>query len=256
MSGSWYEHLADTWQDSKIDGLGMFNPQELVEESMKMDSRGMESLGKKWNIQPLQDEAHGNVSDPAKGIGKASTAAGAAMAGGWLGNLFGGAPAVASAAPPMAEMGGPMAAQLASQMGLQSGQAAGLMGTMESALTDSGYTPSSLLNAAQNAPGNMPQTIMGPNGQFDVGQSFGQTMGNYGRGLLSKAQSPGFKQDAQRYAVKQGLNMMDQPQQQQAPARPFQYQQEPMRNPYGQEDPLANLTEEQKMQLRMMGYQV
>jgi hypothetical protein len=242
MSGSFYEHLADTWQDSKIDGLGMFNPQELVEESMKMDSRGIESLAKKWNLGGLEQEAHGNVSDPAKGIGKASTMAAASMAGGWLGNLFGGAPAAASAVPPMAEMGGPMAAQLASQMGVQSGQAAGLMGTMESGLMDTGYTPSSLLNAAKYGP--------------ESGQSFGQTMGNYGRGLLSKAQSPGFKQDAQRYAVKQGLNMMDQPQQQQAPARPFQYQQEPMRNPYGQEDPLANLTEEQKMQLRMMGYQV
>jgi hypothetical protein len=241
MSGAWYEHLADTWQDSKIDGLGMLNPQEGAEELMKFDSRGVESLAKKWNLGGLEQEAHGNVSDPAKGIGKASTAAGAAMAGGWLGSLFGGAPA-AAAVPPMAEMGGPMAAQLASQMGVQSGQAAGLMGTMESALTDSGYTPSSLLNAAKYGP--------------ESGQTFGETMGNYGRGLMSKVSSPGFKQGAQRYAVKQGLNMMDSPQQQQAPARPFQYQQEPMRNPYSTQDPLANLTEEQKMQLRMMGYQV
>jgi hypothetical protein len=231
MSGSWYEHLADVWQDSKIDGLGMFNPQELVEESMKMDSRGIESLAKKWNLGGLEQEAHGNVSNPAMGIGKASTAAGLGMLG-----------AATSAVPPMAEMGGPVAAQMAQQMGLQSGQAAGLMGTMESALMDTGYTPSSLLNAAKYGP--------------ESGQTFGQTMGNYGQGLLSKASSPGFKQNAQRYAVKQGLNMMEPQQPMQAPPQPMRYQQEPLQNPYGQQDPFANLTEEEKMKLRMMGYQV
>jgi hypothetical protein len=245
MSGSWYEHLADVWQDSKIDGLGMFNPQELVEESMKMDSRGIESLAKKWNLGGLEQEAHGNVSNPAMGIGKASTAAGLGMlggaAGGWLGGSGG---AATSAVPPMAEMGGSVATQLAQQMGLQSGQAAGLMGTMESALMDTGYTPSSLLNAAKYGP--------------ESGQTFGQTMGNYGQGLLSKASSPGFKQNAQRYAVKQGLNMMEPQQpQQMAPPQPMRYQQEPLQNPYGQQqfDP-SQLTEEEKMKLRMMGYQV
>jgi hypothetical protein len=247
MSGSWYEHLADTWQDSKIDGLGMFNPQELVEESMKMDSRGVESLAKKWNLGGLEQEAHGNVSNPAMGIGKASTAAAASMAGGWLGNLFGGAGTAGGAVPPMAEMGGPIASQVASQMGLQSGQAAGLMGTMESALMDSGYTPSSLMNAAKYGP--------------ESGQTFGQTMGNWAgnkadtfmtrlqhnpKGLLSGQRN--------RFAMNQAADMMTPQQQMQPPPRPMQYQQDPLQNPYGQQDP--NLTEEQKMQLRMMGYSV
>lgn len=244
MSGGFYDELARVWQDSKIDGLGMLNPQELAEEGMKNDSRLVESVSKKWNLPWLEAEAHGNVQNPAKGIGKASTAVASAYAGGALGGLLGGAGGGAtSAVPPMAEMGGPMAAQIAQQMGLQSGQAAGLMGTMESAMMDTGYTPSSLMNAARYGP--------------ESGQTFGQTMGNYGQGLMNKAASPGFKQGAQRYALRQGMDMMSPQQTQYAPPRQFQQPQEPMRNPYSQQqfDP-SQLTEEQKMQLRMMGYPV
>jgi hypothetical protein len=209
MSGSWYEHLADTWQDSKIDGLGYLNPQEIAEDVMKNDSRAVESVAKKWNMPWLEQEAHGNVSDPAKGMGKASTAAGLGFLGAWLGGAGG-------------ALGG-------------GGEAAGAAGTMESALMNTGYTPSSLSNLMQYGQGS---------------GNFGQAAMNYGGSLMSK----GGNQAAKRYAMDRGMEMMNPPQQQQPRPQPLQYQQDPLQNPYGQQDP--NLTEEQKMQLRMMGYSV
>ena len=190
MSGSWYEHLADTWQDSKIDGLGYLNPQEIAEDVMKNDSRAVESVAKKWNLPWLEQEAHGNVSDPAKGIGKASTAVGlgylGANAGQWLGGMTGG-----------------------------------------------GYVDQ-IGNAAEGA------------------MAGAQTKA----GLLGMGGDGGY---AKKYAMQQMMNQMSPQQAPQAPARPFVQQQEQMRNPYAQQqyqDPMANLTEEDKMKLRAMGYQV
>lgn len=201
MSGGFYDELARVWQDSKIDGLGMLNPQELVEESMKMDSRGLESVGKKWNLPWLQEEAHGNVQNPAKGIGKASTMAAASMAGGWLGNLA------------------------------NAGNAAGTAGTMESALMNTGYTPSTFANLMQYGQGS---------------GNFGQAAMNYGGSLLGGNGN----EAARRFAMRQGMDMMQPQQPMQAPQQRYQQPQDPMVNPYQQ------LTEEEKQKLRELGYTI
>jgi hypothetical protein len=220
MSGSWYEHLADTWQDSKIDGLGYLNPQEIAEDVMKNDSRAVESVAKKWNMPWLEQEAHGNVSDPAKGMGKASTAAGLGFLGAGVGNWLGGAGAYGAATPGVSQ-GSQQAAMLAAQTGEFGGY--GLGKTMEAA------------SIAQELPW------------------YQSMMGNMGGGMLSGGKSGSA---AQRYAMNQASDMMQPQQQPMPPPQPLQHPQEPMRNPYGAQDPLANLTEEQKMQLRMMGYSV
>jgi hypothetical protein len=221
VSGSWYEHLADVWQDSKIDGLGYLNPQEIVEESMKMDSRGIESLAKKWNLGGLEQEAHGNVSNPAMGIGKASTAAGLGFLGAGFGDWISGANAYGAAVPGVSQ-GSQQAAMLAAQTG-EFG-AHGLGKTMQAA------------SIANELP------------------AYQAAMANMGGGLLSGGKSGAA---TQRYAMNQAMDMMQPQQPMQAPPQPLRYQQEPMQNPYGQQqfDP-SQLTEEQKMKLRMMGYQV
>ena len=220
MSGSWYEHLADVWQDSKIDGLGMLNPQELVEESMKNDSRGVESLAKKWNLGGLEQEARGNRENPAMGIGKASTAAGLGLLGAGVGNWLGGAGAYGAAVP-----GVPQGSQQAAMLAAQTGEfgAQGLGKTIQAA------------SMAEGLPW------------------YQAAMGNMGGGLLSGGKSGAA---AQRYAMNQGMKMMEPQQPMQVPARPFQQPQEPMRNPYAQQDPFAEMSEEEKARLRAMGYQI
>lgn len=221
MSGGFYDDLVKVWENSKIDGLGYLNPQEGAEEVMKFDSRGVESAAKRMNLPWFEQEAHENTADPRLGIARASVATGAAYAGANAGNW-------ANAAGQA--MGGTGST-------LSGGVPAGLEGTMESALMDTGYTPSSLYNAFKYGP--------------ESGQSMGTTMQNYGRGLMDRATSPGAREAAGRYAFKQGMGMMSEPNQPPPPPPPppRPQQQQPI-------TPYMQLTEEQKMQLRQMGYMV
>lgn len=256
MSAGFYDNLADFWQKTKIEELGGAQPQEIMEELTKRGGRGVQSAGSRMNMPWLENMGRESVQDPAKTIAKASTAVGSWWLGNGLGGLMGEAAPAASTAADTASLVAPTAAQTASltaeQMATMSAEELakymasqapqGFANTMEAGLMDTGYTPSSLLNAARYGPGS--------------GQSFGQTMGNYGQGLMGKMTSPGFRQEAaRRYAMRQGMDMMTPEQPVQAPPQRFQQPQEPLRNPY-QTGVEQELTEEEKQRLRAMGYQI
>lgn len=225
---------------------------ELIYKLVKQDSRNAAKLGNAIGWDYLEQEGNRNVQNPGRAVGKA-----AATAATWyLGGLMGGAGSAAGeGANAAGNVAGSAATDTASELakqealnsaqyamqqgmlssgGLMSGQA-GMSGAMESALTDSGYTPSSLMNAAKYGPGS--------------GQGMMQTMGNYGRGLMGRVSSPGFKEGAARdFAFRQGMSMMQPQQQQYTPPPPPRYQDPgPMISPY--------MTEEEKRRLMMLQMQ-
>lgn len=208
---------------------------------VKQDSRAASELGRGLGWDYLRDEGKKNQENPGRAIGKAATVAATWYLGGLLGGA-GGAGSGGISASGNAGVGAGNAAGGLSGAGsgaLGSGAAsagmAGLEGTMESALANTGYTPSSLLNAIQNGPGS--------------GQGMLETMGNYGKGLLSKPQT-------KRFAMRYGANQMMQPQQtQQAQPMQFQQPQEQQQQPIYGFDP-SLLTEEEKQRLRMLGFPV
>lgn len=180
----------------------------LIESQFKTDSRGMESLGKRWNIPQLEKDARYNQQNPEEGIANASKATGLGFLGAGLGNLMGSAGAYQAAVP---NVNSQQAAMLAQQTGEFGGY--GLGKTMQAASGAQGMNP--MLSA------------------------FSDKMG----GLLSNP-------EAKRFAMNQGMNMM-QPQQPQMAPPPPRYQptqQQPPMNPY--------MSEEEKMRLRQMGYQI
>lgn len=243
MSGGWYDKLAQAFDNTKE--WDPITP-ELIEGMFKNDSRAMESLGSRWNIGQLERDAQFNQDKPSQGLARAATATGLGFLGAGAGSAFQGAGAAseATAASELAAQEALNSAQFAGQQGLLGAEVPqGYMSGMEAGMLDTGYTPSSLWNAAKYGP--------------DSGQSFGQTMGNYGQGLLSKATSPGARQSAgQRFAMDQGMKMMQPQQPQMAPSRPYGPPQKPPPPVYGQQDPFAGMSEEEKQKLRAMGYPV
>jgi hypothetical protein len=257
---------------------------KLAKAIMKNDSATVESIAKKWNWNLTEEEAKRNQEKPEEGIARAGVATGLGFLTAGMGNA---AQAGAQGANAGTQVAGQVAvtaaekaaeqaaiqaaqeialqemlqsAQFAGQQGLLQGAEQGLLGaaeavpqgfanTMEAGLLDTGYTPSSLWNAAKYGP--------------ESGQSMGQTMGNYAQGKVDYATSPGVKQEARtNYLRRQGTNMMKQDEPQQAPPpRPYQQQEEqPIQSIYGDglmgEDMaglMYGLTEEEKRRLRQQG---
>ena len=243
-----YEQMGEMWNDTaKIDPMA-----KLAKGQMEMDSRAMESLGKRWNIPMLERDAKANQEKPEEGIARAAVATGTAMLGNWLGATGGAAAGAGATAAEQAALTASekAAEEMMKQMALEAAQGGmtmgsevvpkGLMNTMEAGLMDTGYTPSNLYQAFKNGPGS--------------GQGMGQTMQNYGKGLMDRVTSPGARQAAsKRYAMKQATGLMNPEQPQQAPTQRYQQpQQEPMPLPYD----INNLSEEEKMRLRMKGYRI
>lgn len=172
---------------------------QIIESIFKNDSRAMESLGKRWNIQPLEDEARYNQQNPEEGIANASKATAMGFLGAGIGNALGGASAYGAATPGVTQ-GGQQAAMLAAQTGEFGGY--GLAKTMEAAAS------------AQGLPW--------------YSQAAGQ-----GAGLLS-----GTSPAQSRMMMNQGMSMMSpQPQAPQAPPPPRPQQQPPMMvSPYMTEE--------------------
>jgi hypothetical protein len=264
MSGGFYEGLEDFWEKTKIEELGAFQPQQIMEDMTKRAGRGVQSLGSRTNLPWLENFGRDSVENPVSTIAKASTAVGGAYAGGALGGLFGAgeaapvaAEAVSTVAPLAAEVGSVTAQQaatmtaeeLAKQIAMQ---ARGLMGSAKSGVQGLLSPVKSGLQSAQQGFGNL------------LGTGYVDQIGNVAEGAMAGMPTKsgllgmggGGSDLAQRYVMRQGMDMMQPQQPMQAPPQPLRYQQEPMQNPYGQQDPFANLTEEEKMKLRMMGYQV
>lgn len=211
----------------------MSSLKDALYDQVKRDSQNARHIGEDLNWDFLAAEGKKNEKNPGRAIGKAATAALTWYLGGPAWGAAGNA--ANSAVPPMAEMGGQTAMNAANAM---QPAMAGLGSSMESALQDTGYTPSSLMNAFRYGP--------------DSGQGMGQTMSNFasnkGMGLMHQAQNNPMgllgNDNVKRYAMRQGMDMM-QPQQYQSPPPPPPRQQQPLLTPY--------LSEEDKRRLMMQG---
>lgn len=240
-----YDKLADYWEASDEHIPGMKEAAKI----MKRDSGLVEDVGDRLNLDFLSQEARRNQERPSEGIAKASVATGLGFLGAGAGGAFGGAGgasggvgtnatglAAENAAQQLALQEALNSAQYASQQGMLSSGGlmdgmAGLSGSMESALPNQGYMPSSLMNAFKYGP--------------DSGQSMGTTMQNYGQGLMSRATSPGFRQAAgKKMLMRSGMSLMDQGNQPPPPPPPPpRYQPEQMMPMY--------MSEEEKRRLMM-----
>ena len=211
----------------------------------------------------LENIGRDSVENPVSTIAKASTAVGGAYAGGALGGLLGGAesaaPVAAEAAtlaPTAAEVGTLTAEQMATMSAqeiakylAQSGRE--LMGGVKSGVQGLLSPVKSGWQGVQQGMGKM------------LGTGYVDQIGNAAEGAMVGMPTKsgllgmggGGNGAAQRYAMNQGMKMME-PQQPMQAARPFQQPQEPMRNPYAQQDPFAEMSEEEKARLRAMGYQI
>jgi hypothetical protein len=248
----------------------------------QQDSRNLADFFNKVGFQKGEDEAKYNVKNPGHAI---STAAEYALAG-YLGSLMAGGEAGAgaagnAAAPVVDESAGLLmsagsnaatlaeqqAAEQALQQALQQAPQ-GLANTMEAGLTDTGYTPSSLLNAFKN-PGatavSAANRALGTSasqtgllGKLTVGSGTDKAA----KGLLNGGGGKG-----SNMAQQMGMRMLfdqQQPQMPQSPP-PRQGPVEPLPRPYnqgpygtssGNSMGMPSMDEEMKKKLRAMGYPV
>jgi hypothetical protein len=271
----------------------MSEGKDLLYKLVKQDSRNAANVGDAIGWDYLQEEGNRNVEDPSAALRKAAISAATWYLGGMAGAGAEGAAAGAAgsaaldagitagseltaqqlAAMAMSEMTEPALAGAAQGVGqglmstapdaLGQGLMSGGNNVMESALTDSGYTPSSLYQALKNANGAN-------------GTPLSQNMGNYGKQLSMDAQNGsllnrmgsnlGDKKSLE--LMRMGSGMMSPPQQQpmQAPPPQQPQQQGPLPTPYGdnrvgpgqssmQMDPRF-LTEEQKRRLWAQGVRI
>lgn len=151
---------------------------QLIEGAFKNDSRAMESLGKKWNIPQLEQDARYNQQNPEEGIANASKATALGFLGAGIGNLFSGAGAYGAATPGVSQ-GSQQAAMLAQQTG--DFGAFGLGKTMQAASGAQGLNPL-MANFANNAGGLLSG---GKNGAFAKRMAF-----NQGMNLMQPQQPP------------------------------------------------------------------
>lgn len=227
---------------------------------LEQDSRIVSQVGRDLNWDWLKDEGKKVQENPGYGVGKAAATMAALYSGGLLGGASGaGAQTAAGMTPEL----------LASA---ESSVAPGLLQglgntTMESALTDTGYTPSSLLNAFKNSAANPLGSSTNALGQnlanygSNTATTLKQTAMNNPAGLLSGG---GGSNGGKNLAMQAGLKMMQPPQAPPMPRSPPPQQGpiEPLPSPYG---PSGNslgmlgktqLSEQEKQRLRAMGYQV
>ena len=251
---------------------------DLLYKPVEQDSRNMAKLGNALGWDYLEQEGKENVGNPGRAVGKAAAHAATWYLGSGLGEMGAGASQMAPAATEAAvttaaeqaaaKTAEELAREAATQGFEQSLMPQGFGTTMEAGLMDTGYTPSSLWNAAKNMPGNMPKTIMGPQSEFQVGQGMGQTMQNYGQGMMGRMTSPGFKQNlSKNMMTRQGMGMMNQQPPQPPPPQPYQRPPEAQMQPMygmnqhetgmGMQQPGMGMDEEElKRRLRAAGYPI
>lgn len=248
---------------------GMANVDPLTHKILTNDfeqaSQGMESLGKRWNLPLVEEDAKLYQDDPELGMGRAAAIGlsiyGPTAAGGLIGQAGNAAQAV---------------------------EAAQALGTAQQATE-----AAQLLQTAQETLGAFggldPETLAGMGGMGVSQNGIGPgTLGNQWRGALNNPSSllskegalsntmkrmvgGGGSGDSQKLMMNMGMNMMQpkEPQMQMPPPRPMQNQQEgPLPTPYNQgvapgqssmgllgKDP-SMLSEEEKRRLRMMGVRI
>lgn len=224
---------------------------------LRMASRLMQSVGNKVGWQGLEDEGKYNQKNPGHAATKITEYAVPAL----LGAYFGGGSGAEAAAPVIDESAGlamnaatTSAQQAAEQQALQTALEGAQNTTMESALTNTGYTPSSLRMAVTNA-------------NSANGTSLGSNLANYGRNVATQAQNGGLLNSfmsgsgtgkgSQQLATQYGLGLLNQKPQQPAMSAPPPRQQaslEPLPLAYGQHrDSLGmGMTEEEKRRRLMM----
>jgi hypothetical protein len=207
---------------------------------IKEISQNAKHLGQMWNIPSLEQEGAKNEKNPGRAVGKAA----AYTAGAYLGGLLGGAGAAGGAG---AEAAGETAAttaaeELAKQEALNSAQYASQQGLLSSAYSGASMAP----GPGVVAPG-MQNVANADTALINAGYP------NMAGGKLTGLLSTGAKSPAARYAMTQGLKMMNQPTQQPMSRPPMApQQQQPMQMMYGD----STLDEETKRKLRAAGYPV
>lgn len=266
-----YEQLGEFWNKTKwIDPIAS---QSLEHQTDLMSDAG-ESLGERWNMPWLAEEARYNKDHTSEALGKGAVSAASWWAGNAAGGLMGaggaaGANAATNTATTAAEIAARTAAEEAAKLaaekaaeqavmkggegllsqGFGNTMEAGLMGPNAS-LADT-YMPKNLMDAYNYGPG-MSQAP-GP-GVVAPGQQFNANLdtGLMNRGMSDYAGKVGSKKFNQ-LATRQGLNMM-QPQepQQMAPPQRYQHQEQRQQPMYGQQE----TPEELKRKLRAMGYPI
>lgn len=246
---------------------------------VKQDSRAASELGRALNLDYLTEEGKRNQENPGRALTKAAASAATWYLGGLMGAEAAGAgQGVLGAAAEGAK--GLTAAEIAAQEAALASQ--GLMGgaapaieqgasmipqganalapqgwgtnVMESALTDTGYTPSSLFQAFNNA-------------NAANNTSLSQNLAAYGRqGMANLKNGSMFNQALASMddpKARLAMKMLEPQPQPQAPAAPPPRQGpiEPLPTPYGPGgnsmgmDPMR-LTEAERQRLRRMGYRV
>lgn len=238
---------------------------------LEQDSRIVSQVGRDLNWDWLKNEGKKVQENPGYGVGKAA----ATMAALYSGGLIGGASGAAAqgGAQTAAEMTPEILASMESSVapGLLNGIPQGLGNmTMESALTDTGYTPSSLLNAFKNSAANPLESSTNSLGQnlanygSNTANNLKQTAMNNPMGLFSSGGKAAGGSGASNLAVQMGLKMMQPPQAPPMPQAhmPQQAPMQPLPTPYGPEGNSlgmlgkGQMSEREKQRLRAMGYQV
>lgn len=239
-------------------------------------SKAMESLGERWNMPLLANDARLYQDDPEKGLGRASAITASFMAPYALGGLgaaagaAGGAAEAVSAAEAaqqaaqqisMMEMVEPIASEgLLATNTPSSLEMGGLLqnSTMESGLMDTGYTPSNLYQAFNNA-----NSANGTPLEKNMGQWADQMKTDLLNGSMKNRVGSNLQNQNKLSMMRMGSGMMNpQPQQQTAMPPPRQQvSSEPLQRPYhrpppGQDPRLAMLSEEEKQRLRAMGVRI
>jgi hypothetical protein len=258
-----YAQLGELLNDTeKVDPL----TPKLVKGIMKQDSKLVEGAANKMNWWQLAQKAQQNQDKPEQGVAEAAVATGMGFLGPMLGGgaAAGGAAGTAANAAPAAMTAAEMAAMTAAE------QAAAI--TAQEAAMQAAQQ-GLLANAPQGFANTMEAGLMGPTSHVTdaamrMSTGPGPGVAAPGKGLLGQMDSYLINNDMSQYAgrlgnqskqgrfaVKQGLGMMQEPQQQtpQAPPpRPYQEQQAQM--PYGMQN--QEIPEELKRKLRAMGYPI
>ena len=269
-----YENLGEFWNKSKwVDPLG----QAVVEHATDETSDAAESAGKRLNIPILEQEAKYNKAHTSEAVGKVGVGAASWWAGnGGLDGLLGAGAGAAGAAAPAATQTATTTAEITAQLAAEeaarlAAERAAMMGpqgfanTMEAGLmapeqsfAANTYMPKNPMDAYQyglgmsNAPG---PGVVAPGQQFNANMDTGlmnRGMSDYA-GRFG-ARPGGVQSKFNKFATKQGLNMLTQEEQkpQMAPPQRYQHQEQKQQPMYGQQE----IPEDLKRKLRAMGYQV
>jgi hypothetical protein len=252
-----YGQLGELWEKSDEHIPGM---KEMAKQ-MEFDSRGMESLGERWNLPWLAEEARSNQEKPSEGIAKASVATGSGFLGPLIGAWMGGG----SAAPTYVDQVGN--AYDGSMAGSSLGASGGLLSSTaayEAAVPAMNQQQAAML-AAQTGdfgPYGLGKTMQAGSGAKGL-TGFQRVASNTGGGLLSGGAGGGGGGNSKDIMnLMRAQQMMQPPQQQAPPPAPLPQGQMPELSTYQGYQPMSSMpampkdprymTEEEKRKYRLM----